>query len=133
MPIWLMPIWNLAHGYLIFGSCLFVIWLILLYLSHAKSASTKFFKPILHKYLDFSHAYLAHANFFQSKKRHEPSTCCIKCYLYREGIAVSGNADSKDSTVQYTSPRHMVKEDHTMQHPHLFYPWWSSCIRYVKE
>ena len=28
-------------------------------------------------YLDFSHADLAHAHFSQSKKTHEPRTCCI--------------------------------------------------------
>ena len=28
MPIWLMPVWSLAHAYLIFGSCLFDIWLL---------------------------------------------------------------------------------------------------------
>ena len=51
MPIWLMPIWYLAHA-------------------------IKFFKHILHTYLDFSHAYLAHLHFSQSKKPHEPRTCC---------------------------------------------------------
>ena len=40
-------------------SCLFGIWLMLLYLAHVKSASTKFFKYMLHTHLDFSHAYLA--------------------------------------------------------------------------
>ena len=43
MPIWLMPIWYLAHA-------------------------IKFFKHILHTYLDFSHAYLAHSHFSLSKK-----------------------------------------------------------------
>ena len=38
----------LVHACLMFGSCLFGIWLMLLYLAHVKSASTKFFKHILH-------------------------------------------------------------------------------------
>ena len=34
--IWLMPIWYLAHAYLVFGSCLFGIWLMpFWYLAHA--------------------------------------------------------------------------------------------------
>ena len=33
----LMPIWHLAHAYLIFGSCLFGIWLMQLYLAHVKN------------------------------------------------------------------------------------------------
>ena len=61
----------------LFGSCLFDVWLMLLYLAHVKSASTKFFKHILHTYLDFSHVYLANSHFSQSKKTHEPRTCCI--------------------------------------------------------
>ena len=44
----LMPIWHLAHAYLIFGSCLFGIWLMQCYLAHLKFTSTKFFKHILH-------------------------------------------------------------------------------------
>ena len=32
---------------------------------------------ILHTHLDFSHADLAHAQFSQSKKTHQPRTCCI--------------------------------------------------------
>ena len=44
----LMPIWHLAHAYLIFGSCLFGIWLMQLYLAHVKFTSTKLFKHILH-------------------------------------------------------------------------------------
>ena len=67
----------LVHACLMFGSCLFGIWLMLLYLAHVKSASTKFFKHILHTYLDFSHVYLANSHFSQSKKTHEPRTCCI--------------------------------------------------------
>ena len=50
----------LVHACLMFGSCLFGIWLMLLYLAHVKSASTKFFKYMLHTHLDFSHAYLAY-------------------------------------------------------------------------
>ena len=57
----------------LFGSCLFGIWLMpIWYLAYA----IKFFKHILHTYLDFSHAYLAHSHFSQSKKPHEPRTCC---------------------------------------------------------
>ena len=52
MPILLMPIWYLAHV-IVFG-----LW---------KIASTNFFKHILHTYLDFSHAYLPHVHFSQSK------------------------------------------------------------------
>ena len=44
----LIPIWYFAHAYLIFGSCLFGIWLMQLYLAHVKFTSTKFFKHILH-------------------------------------------------------------------------------------
>ena len=56
----LMPIWYLAHAYLIFGSCLFDIWLMpIWFMAHAKPASTKFSNT----YLDFSHLYLAHAHF----------------------------------------------------------------------
>ena len=36
------------HAYLAFGSCLFGIWLMQLYLAHVKFTSTKFFKHILH-------------------------------------------------------------------------------------
>ena len=64
----LMPIWHLAHAYLIFGSCLFGIWLMQWYLAHLKFASTKFFKHILHTHLDFSHAYLANWHFPSLKK-----------------------------------------------------------------
>ena len=64
----LMPIWHLAHAYLIFGSCLFGIWLMQLYLAHVKFTSTKFFKHLLHTYLDFSHGYLAKVHFSQSEK-----------------------------------------------------------------
>ena len=44
-------------------SCLFGIWLMLLYLTHVKFASTKFFKHILHTHLDFSYSYLVNWHF----------------------------------------------------------------------
>ena len=73
------------HAYLAFGSCLFDIWLMpIWYLAYAivfgsceKFTSTKFFKHILHTYLDFSHGYLAKVHFSQSKKMHETRTCYI--------------------------------------------------------
>ena len=97
MPIWLLPIWYLAPTYLIFGPCLFDIWLMpIWYLAHAKSASTKFFKHILHTYLDFSHSYLVGTCTFSQSKKHIWSSNIILCNI-------------------------------------LFYPLWSSWMRYVKE
>ena len=57
------------HAYLIFASCLFVIWLMLLYLAHVKFTSTKFFKHILH--------YMAKVHFSKLKKMNETRTCYI--------------------------------------------------------
>ena len=51
-------IWYLAHAYL--------------FMAHVKPPSRK----LSNTYLDFSHLYLAHAHFSQSKKKHEPRTCC---------------------------------------------------------
>ena len=65
----LMPIWHLAHAYLIFGSCLFGIWLMQLYFAHVKFTSTKFFKHILH--------YMAKVHFSKLKKMNETRTCYI--------------------------------------------------------
>jgi hypothetical protein len=49
--IWLMPIWYLPHAYLVFGSCLFGIWLMpFWYLAHAYlSAQVKEFYENSHE------------------------------------------------------------------------------------
>ena len=71
----------------LFGSCLFGIWLMFIwYLAHAYRGSPNYtkimaqVKPPSRKlsniYFNFSHLYLAHAHFSQSKKTHEPITCC---------------------------------------------------------
>jgi len=59
----------LAHAYVL-GSC-YCIWLMLNIQAY-----------ITYLYFDFNHADLAHANFSQSEKTHEPRTCCIFFYHY---------------------------------------------------
>ena len=62
------------------GSCLS------LYLAHAYVLGSRYCiwlmlniqAYITYLYLDFSHANLAHAHFSQSKKTHEPRTCCTR-------------------------------------------------------
>ena len=93
--IWLLLFWYLAHGYLVIGSCQFSM-----YLAHAFVVFGSFWlMPFW--YLDhalfciwimpFSHdlnfsissrADLAYAHFSQSKKTHEPRTCCMYILLF---------------------------------------------------
>ena len=58
-----------------------------LIMAHVKPASRKNFNT----YLDFSHLYLAHANFSQSKKMHEPRTCCTQKFKKNEFQINSGH------------------------------------------